>query len=187
MKIHEFQAKEIIKKFGAQVPRGEVASTPDECYRIAGKLGGLVVVKAQIHAGGRGKGGGVKVARTPEEAKAIAEKMIGMKLITHQTGPDGQEVRRVLVEEGLNIRHEYYLGLVIDRARQMPVFMASTEGGVEIEKVAADTPEKIIKETIDTRVGFQPFQTRKIAYGLGLDGNSAKKAAQFMTALYLAF
>jgi succinyl-CoA synthetase beta subunit len=187
MKIHEYQAKEVLKQFGAQVPRGEVARTPDECYEIAKKLGGLVVVKAQIHAGGRGKGGGVKVARTPEEAKAIAEKMIGMRLITHQTGPEGQEVRRVLVEEGLNIRHEYYLGLVIDRARQMPVFMASTEGGVEIEKVASETPEKIIKETIDTRVGFRPFQTNKIAYGLGLDGDRAKKAAQFMTSLYRAF
>jgi succinyl-CoA synthetase beta subunit len=187
MKIHEYQAKEILGKFGAQVPRGEVAHTPDECRQIAAKLGGLVVVKAQIHAGGRGKGGGVKVARTPEEAKTIAEKMIGMKLVTHQTGPEGQEVRRVLVEDGLNIRHEYYLGLVIDRARQMPVFMASTEGGVEIEKVAAETPEKIIKETIDTRVGFQPFQTRKIAYSLGLDGDRARKAAQFMIALYRAF
>lgn len=187
MKIHEYQAKNILKEFGVQVPRGEVAYTPEESYEIAKKLGGTVVVKAQIHAGGRGKGGGVKLARTPKEAESISKEMIGMKLVTHQTGPEGQEVKRILVEEGLNIRKEYYLGLVIDRSTQQPVFMASTEGGVEIEKVATETPEKIIKEGIHPAIGFQPFQARKLAYGLGLDGDRAKKAAQFMTALYGAF
>lgn len=187
MKIHEFQAKQILRKFDVAIPRGEVAHTPEESFEIAKKLGGLVVVKAQIHAGGRGKGGGVKLAHTPEEAASISSAMLGTSLITHQTGPEGQVVKRVLVEEGLDIGHEFYLGLVIDRAQQQPVFMASTEGGVEIEEVAAESPEKILKESIHPALGFQAFQSRKLASGLGLDGEGAKKAGRFMTSLYHAF
>src|SRR5690242_8851303 len=146
MKIHEYQAKEILKKFGVPVPRGEVADKPEEAAEIAARLGGRVVVKAQIHAGGRGKGGGVKLASGPEEAGAIASKILGMQLITHQTGPEGRKVHRVLVEETLPIKKELYAGLVIDRVQGCPVFMASTEGGMEIEEVAAKHPEKILKE-----------------------------------------
>lgn len=187
MKIHEYQAKEILKKFGVAAPRGSLATTAAEAKKIAAELGGTVVVKAQIHAGGRGKGGGVKLAKSPEEAEKIAKAMLGMKLVTHQTGPQGKEVHKVLVEEGLAIERELYLGIVLDRAKRQLVFMASTEGGVEIEKVAAETPEKILKEYIDPAVGFQPFQARKLAFGLGLKGDQVKNALRFFAALYRAY
>ncbi len=187
MKIHEYQAKELLKKFGVQVPRGFLAHTPGEAAKFAGELGGTVVVKAQIHAGGRGKGGGVKLAHSADEARQIAQSMIGMTLVTHQTGPEGKEVRKVLVEEGLDIERELYLGVVLDRARSQLVFMASTEGGVEIEKVAAETPEKILKEYIDPAVGLQSFQARKLAFGLGLQGAQVKNALKFFNALYQAY
>ena len=187
MKIHEYQAKEILKKFGVAVPRGQIAYTPQEAKKIAAELGGTVVVKAQIHAGGRGKGGGVKLAKNPDEAEKIAKNMIGMKLVTHQTGPQGKEVRMVLVEEGLAIERELYLGIVLDRAKRQLVVMASTEGGVEIEKVAKETPEKILKEYIDPAVGLQGFQARKLAYGLGLKSDQVKNALKFFAALYRAY
>lgn len=187
MNIHEFQAKEILKKFGVEVPQGYVANTPDEAEKIAEQLGGAVVVKAQIHAGGRGKGGGVKLAKSAKEAREIASQIIGMNLVTHQTGPEGKRVTKVLIEEGVDIARELYLGIVLDRAKNQLVFMASTEGGVEIEKVAASTPEKIIKEYIDPAMGLQSFQARKIAFGLGLEGDQVKSAVKFLTALYKAF
>ncbi len=187
MKIHEYQGKALLKKFGVDVPTGHLAETPEEAGKIAAELGGTVVVKAQIHAGGRGKGGGVKLAKNADEARKIASDMIGMTLVTHQTGPEGKEVRKVLVEEGLDIERELYLGIVLDRAKAKLVFMASTEGGMEIEKVAAETPEKIIKEYIDPDVGLQPFQTRKLAYGLGLQGDQVKNALKFFSALYKAY
>src|SRR3989441_9195473 len=166
MKIHEHQAKELLKKFNVAVPRGIVAHTPEEAFQAAKELSVQpVVVKAQIHAGGRGKGGGVKLARTAEEARDLAGKMLGMKLITHQTGPEGREVRVLLIEEGLPIDKEFYLGIVLDRASGRPVFMASAAGGMDIEEVAAKTPEKIFKETIDPAVGFRPFQARKPTAG----------------------
>lgn len=187
MKIHEYQAKEILKKFGVPVPLGGLAVTAEEAKKIAAELGGTVVVKAQIHAGGRGKGGGVKLAKSPDEAAKLAKAMLGMKLVTHQTGPQGKEVHKVLVEEGLAIERELYLGIVLDRAKKQLVFMASTEGGVEIEKVASETPEKILKEYIDPAVGFQHFQARKLAYGLGLKGDQVKNALKFFAALYRAY
>ena len=187
MKIHEYQAKELLKKFGVAVPRGIVARTPEEAYNAAKELGvDVVVVKAQIHAGGRGKGGGVKLARSAEEARDIAGKMLGMNLVTHQTGPEGREVRVLLVEEGLPIDKEFYLGIVLDRASGRPVFMASSAGGMDIEEVAAKTPELILKETIDPAVGFRPFQARKLAFGLGLPAGLVNQAAKFMQALYAA-
>jgi succinyl-CoA synthetase beta subunit len=187
MKIHEYQAKELLKKFGVAVPRGIFARTPEEAYNAAKELGTeLVVVKAQIHAGGRGKGGGVKLARSAEEARDIAQQMLGMKLVTHQTGPEGREVRALLVEEGLPIDREFYLGIVLDRASGRPVFMASSAGGMDIEEVAAKTPELILKETIDPAVGFRPFQARKLAFGLGLPSELVNQAAKFMQALYTA-
>ncbi|HEV2176991.1 MAG TPA: ADP-forming succinate--CoA ligase subunit beta [Terriglobia bacterium] len=188
MKIHEYQAKQILARFGVTVPRGEVISKADEARAVAEKLGGgTVVVKAQIHAGGRGKGGGVKLAHGADEAAKIAGEMLGMTLVTHQTGSEGRVVRRVLIEEGLDIARELYLGLVIDRGTGRPVFMASTEGGVEIEVVAAEHPDKILKEFIDPAVGFQPFQARKLAFGLGLTGAQVGEAAKFFAALYRAF
>lgn len=187
MKIHEYQAKELLKKFGVEVPRGQLAETADQARKIAADLGGMVVVKAQIHAGGRGKGGGVRLAKNADEAAEIANKMIGMTLVTHQTGPDGKEVRKVLVEEGLDIDREMYLGIVLDRSRSQLVFMASTEGGVEIEKVAAETPEKILKEYIDPAVGLRPFQARKLAFGLGLKDDEFKNGVKFFNALYQAY
>ncbi|MBI4484187.1 MAG: ADP-forming succinate--CoA ligase subunit beta [Acidobacteria bacterium] len=187
MNIHEYQAKNILRKFGVKVPRGRITESALEAYEAAKEFKGPVVVKAQIHAGGRGKAGGIKVARTPEEAEVAARELIGKRLVTHQTGPDGREVKRVLVEEGLHIQKEYYLGLVIDRARQAPVFMASTEGGVEIEKVAAERPQAILREPVNPMVGFQPFQARKLAFGLQLPKASAGKAVQFMVGLYQAF
>jgi len=187
MKIHEYQAKQILNKFGVTTPRGDVAYTAEEARGIAEKLGGTVVVKAQIHAGGRGKAGGVKLARDPKEAESVAHDMLGKKLVTPQTGPEGRVVRRVLIEEGLDIARELYLGLVIDRALARPVVMASSEGGVEIEVVAAEHPENILKEYIDPAVGFQAFQARKLAFGLGLDPALVNEATRFLAALYRAF
>jgi len=188
MKIHEYQAKQILAKFGVTVPRGEMITKPEDARTVAEKLGGgTVVVKAQIHAGGRGKGGGVKLAHNREEAEAWAGKMLGMTLVTHQTGPEGRLVKRVLVEEGLDIARELYLGIVIDRASGKPVFMASSEGGVEIEVVAAEHPEKILKEFIDPSVGFQPFHARKLAFGLGLEGKVVNEATRLFQNLYRAF
>src|SRR5918993_2618524 len=188
MKIHEYQGKELLSKFGVPVPRGLVARSPEEAYHAAKELGTeIVVVKAQIHAGGRGKGGGVKLARSPEEARDIARQMLGMKLVTHQTGPDGQEVRTLLVEEGLPIDKEFYLGVVLDRQTGRPVFMASSAGGMDIEEVAAKTPEQIFKETIDPAVGFRSFQARKLAFGLGLPAPLINQAVKFMQSLYSAY
>ncbi len=187
MKIHEFQAKQILSKFGVPIPQGEVASTPAEAKKITEKIGPRVVLKAQIHAGGRGKGGGVKIADTPQEAEALAQDMIGMTLVTHQTGPEGKTVKRLLVEEALDIDKELYIGIVIDRAQEAPVVMASSEGGVEIEKVAAETPELIFKEYINPSTGFLGFQARKLAFKLGLQGDTLKQAVKFLSALYKAF
>ncbi len=188
MKIHEYQAKDILRKFHVDVPNGKVAFTAQEARKIAEELGGgTVVVKAQIHAGGRGKGGGVKLAKNPNEAEEIASKMLGMKLVTHQTGPEGKIVRRVLVEQGLDIARELYAGIVLDRSKSQLVFMVSTEGGIEIEKVAAETPEKILKEWIDPAVEFMPFQAKKLAFGLGLVGDQFKNGVRFLTALYKAY
>jgi succinyl-CoA synthetase beta subunit len=188
MKIHEYQGKELLKKFGVAVPRGIIAHTPEEAENAARELGtDVVVVKAQIHAGGRGKGGGVKLARSSAEAKEIASQILGMKLVTHQTGPEGREVRVLLVEEGLPIDREFYLGIVLDRASGRPVFMASSAGGMDIEEVAANTPEKIMKETIDPAVGFRSFQARKLAFGLGIPGELIGQAVKFMQALYTAY
>jgi len=188
VKIHEYQAKAILARHGVPVPPGEVSHTPREAREIAERLGGgTVVVKAQIHAGGRGKGGGVKVARSPEEAEALARAMIGMKLVTHQTGPEGRTVSRVLVEGGLTMTRELYLGLVVDRAARRPVLMVSPDGGVDIEAVAAKTPERIFKEHVDLAVGLMPFQTRKLAFAVGLDGQRVPKASALMAAVYQAF
>ena len=187
MKIHEFQAKQILQRFGVQVPQGEVAETPDKVYEIAQKIGPKVVLKAQVHAGGRGKGGGIRLAKSPEEARTLAEEMIGMTLVTHQTGPEGKKVRRLLVEEALDIDRELYIGIVIDRAKEAPVVMASPEGGVEIEKVAAETPELIFKEYVNPATGFLPFQARRLAFKLGLTGDTFKKGVKFILGLYKAF
>ncbi len=188
MKIHEYQGKAILARHGVPVPRGEVAVNAEEAREIAKRLGGgLVVVKAQIHAGGRGKGGGVKIARSADEAGEIAGRMLGMRLVTYQTGPAGQTVAQVLIEEGLDIARELYLGLVIDRSSQRPVLMVSPEGGVEIEKVAAETPERIFKAAIHPALGLQPFEARRLAFQLGLSGDQVRKAVRMMTALYEAF
>ena len=188
MKIHEYQGKELLRKFGVPVPRGLVARSPEEAYQAAKELGtDVVVVKAQIHAGGRGKGGGVKLAKSADEARAIAQKMLGMKLVTHQTGPEGREVRVLLIEEGLPIDKEFYLGIVLDRASGRPVFMASEAGGMDIEEVAAKTPEKILKETVDPAVGFRAFQARKLAFGLGIGSDLIGQAVKFMQSLYNAY
>jgi len=188
MKIHEYQGKELLKKFGVPVPRGIVARSIEEAYHAAKELATpVVVVKAQIHAGGRGKGGGVKLAKSPEEAKKIAGEILGMNLITHQTGPDGQQVRVLLIEEALPIDKEFYLGIVLDRASGRPVFMASAAGGMDIEEVAAKTPEQIFKETIDPAVGFRSFQARKLAFALGIPAALVNQAAKFMQSLYTAY
>jgi succinyl-CoA synthetase beta subunit len=188
MKIHEYQGKEILKKFGVPVPKGEVAFRIDEAVNAAEKIGGSVwVVKAQIHAGGRGKGGGVKLARSLEEVRERAGEILGMRLITHQTGAEGRIVRRLLVEQGMNIAKEMYLGITLDRQRSQNVVMVSTEGGVEIEKVAAETPEKILKETIDPVIGFQQFQARTLCFGIGLTGDAFKNGVKFLLALYKAY
>ena len=170
MKIHEYQAKQILKSYGIPIPRGGVAETPEEARKIAEGIGEkTIVVKAQIHAGGRGKGGGVKVVSHPEEAEKAAKEILGMTLVTHQTGPAGRLVRKVLIEEGVEIQEELYLGAVIDRSKACPVIMASREGGVEIEKVAAESPEKIVKEWVDPTAGLRAFQVNRIGYGLGLE------------------
>ena len=191
MKIHEYQAKAILAKYGVAVPRGEMVTTREAAENAAKNLlaagAQAVVVKAQIHAGGRGKGGGVKIANSAEEAGEIAGRMLGMKLVTHQTGPEGKEVHRVLVEETLPIDRELYLGIVIDRTEARPVFMASASGGMEIEQVAAQNPEAILKEYIVPGMGLESFQARKLAFGLGLAPAQINQAVEFMTALYVAF
>jgi succinyl-CoA synthetase beta subunit len=188
MKIHEYQAKTILAKYGVPVPQGEVVFAASDAAEVARRLGGgTVVVKAQIHAGGRGKGGGVKVVKGADDARAAAEKMLGMNLVTYQTGPQGQKVQRVLVEQGLQIKRELYLGLVLDRTTERPVLMVSSEGGVEIEKVAEETPERIFKEFIHPAIGLSAFQTRKLAFALGLEGAQVGQAAKMMAALYQAF
>ena len=185
MNIHEYQAKEIFKKYGVPTPRGIVATTADEAVEAAKELGGNIwVVKAQIHAGGRGLGGGVKLAKSLDEVKEWASKILGMTLITHQTGPEGKVVHKVYIEEGADIQSEFYLGVVLDRAKEMPVMMASTEGGMEIEEVAAKTPEKIVKVAIDPTIGFQGFHGRKLAFGLGLPKAEIGTFIKFAKALY---
>ncbi|HXP84758.1 MAG TPA: ADP-forming succinate--CoA ligase subunit beta [Bryobacteraceae bacterium] len=183
MKIHEYQAKALLARYSVPVPRGEVAVTAAEAEAATAKLGGSVVVKAQIHAGGRGKGGGVKVVKSAQEARETAAKMLGMTLVTHQTGPEGRVVQRLLIEETLPIERELYLGIVLDRAQGRNVFMASADGGVEIEEVAAKTPERILKELIEPGAGLLPFQARKLAFGIGIPGASVNAAAQAMMAL----
>ena len=187
MNIHEFHAEEVLRRYGVAVPKGKVATTPEQVATLAAEFGAVCVVKAQIHAGGRGKAGGVKVCKTPAEARDFARGLLGKKLVTHQTGAAGREVRQVLVEEGCAIARELYLGMVIDRGRGWPTLMASAEGGVEIEEVASRSPEKILREPIDPAVGIQAFQARKIAFGLGLPKESINKAVSFITALYRAF
>ena len=188
MKIHEYQAKAILARFGVPVPKGEVAVTPQEAVDIAKRLGGPVaVVKAQIHAGGRGKGGGVKVSKGLEAVEANAKAILGMQLVTHQTGPAGQRVGRVLVEEGLAIKRELYVGLLVDRSTQKPVFMASADGGMDIEEVAARTPERIHKAFIEPGIGLAPFQAQQLAFAIGLTGDEVKKASKIMLAFYQAF
>ncbi len=183
MKIHEYQAKLILAKYGVPVPRGEVVYTVEEAEAAAKKIGGSVVVKAQIHAGGRGKGGGVKVARNSAEAAEHAKKILGMTLVTHQTGPEGRLVQRLLIEETLPIERELYLGIVLDRAIGKTVFMASAAGGMEIEQVAAETPHLILKETLEPGIGLQPFQARNLAFGMGIPVASVNAAVAAMTAL----
>jgi succinyl-CoA synthetase beta subunit len=187
MKIHEYQAKELLKQYGIPTTNAGVATSAKDAAKIAKGLGGKVVVKAQIHAGGRGKGGGVKVVDGAKEAEAAAAAMLGKPLVTYQTGPEGQIVSKVLVEGAVGIASELYLGMVVDRASEKVAFMASTEGGVEIEKVAAETPEKILKEFADPGMGLMPFQARNLAYGLGLEGKTASAAASFIMKLYKLF
>jgi len=188
MKIHEYQAKEIFRKFNVAVPEGQVAFTVDAAVKAAEKLGGSVwVVKAQIHAGGRGMGGGVKVAKSMEEVRKYASEILGMQLVTHQTGPEGRKVKRLLIEQGINIEKELYVGITLDRAQSKDVFMVSTEGGMEIEKVAEKSPEKIIKEAVDPAVGLQAYQARKLAFALGLEGTQFKNAVKFLLALYKVY
>ena len=188
MKIHEYQAKSVLARYGVPVPRGEVALTPAEAGDIARRLGGdIAVVKAQIHAGGRGKGGGVKVARSSNEVEQLATQMIGMTLVTHQTGPEGRKVGRVLIEEGLQIERELYVSIVIDRASACPVIIASAAGGMDIEEVAASHPEQILREYIDRGTGIVPFQARKLAFGMGLEGGAANKLVKLLDAVYRAF
>jgi succinyl-CoA synthetase beta subunit len=188
MNIHEYQAKSLLAKYGVSVPRGGVAYTPQEAEKVAAELGGPVwVVKAQIHAGGRGKAGGVKVVKSAADVVAKFKDMLGMTLVTHQTGPAGKEVKRVYIEEGCDIARELYLSLVIDRATSEVTIMASTEGGMEIEEVAAHSPEKILKVAIDPIAGLQPFHARQIAFGLGLEGKQVNSCVKFLTAFYKAF
>ena len=188
MKIHEYQAKSVLARFGVTVPRGEVAFTSQEAGEIARRLGGnIAVVKAQIHAGGRGKGGGVKIAKSPDEAEQLAKQILGMTLVTHQTGPEGRKVGRVLIEEGLQIERELYLSIVIDRASASPVIIASASGGMDIEEVAAKEPEKILREQIDPGTGVIPFQARKLAFGMGLGSGPANKLVKLLDSIYKAF
>ena len=187
MKIHEYQAKSLFAKFGVPVPQGDVAETPDEARAIAKRLGGKVVVKSQIHAGGRGKGGGIKVVNDVDAAEQAASALIGSTLVTPQTGPEGCLVSRVLVEEQLEIDRELYLGLLIDRALARPVMMASSAGGMDIEQVAAETPELILRETVETADGLTAFQARRLAFGLGLKGPAVRQAVRVMQASYRMF
>jgi succinyl-CoA synthetase beta subunit len=189
VKIHEYQGKVVLASFGVPVPKGKVAYSVAEAAEAGKELGFPVVVKAQIHAGGRGKGGGVKLAKSAEECESIAKAMLGMKLVTHQTGPEGRVVRRLLIEQGMDLAgaKEMYLAIVVDRASGAPVFMASAQGGMDIEEVAANNPRAILKEVVSPAVGFQPFQARKLAFGLGLPAATLPKAVAFMQALYRAF
>ncbi len=188
MKIHEYQAKEILKKFGVAVPKGKVAFTPEEAVEVAKEIGGNVwVVKAQIHAGGRGKAGGIKLAKSYDEVYEHAKNMLGTRLVTYQTGPEGKIVKKVLVEQGLNIQKELYVGITLDRSTSRNVVMVSSEGGVEIEQIAAESPEKILKEYVDPKVGFMPYQARRLAFGLGLEGEAFKNGVKFLLALYKAY
>ncbi|TCP70125.1 ADP-forming succinate--CoA ligase subunit beta [Baia soyae] len=188
MNVHEYQGKQLLKKYGAIVPNGHVAFNADEAVETAEKLGGkLWVVKAQIHAGGRGKAGGVKLARSLDEVRAYANELLGKILVTHQTGPEGKEIKRLLIEEGCPIEKEYYIGVVIDRSSNAVVMMGSEEGGTEIEEVAEKTPEKIFKEVIDPAVGMSPFQARRLAYNINIPKDKVNQAAKFMLGLYEAF
>jgi succinyl-CoA synthetase beta subunit len=187
VKIHEYQAKTVLARFGVPVPRGEVAFTPLEAAEIAKRLGRTVVVKAQIHAGGRGKGGGVKVARSVDEAEAFAKQIIGMTLVTHQTGPEGRKVGRVLIEQGVEIERELYLSILIDRAAARPVVIASAAGGMDIEEVAAKEPAKILREYVNPGVGIIPFEARKLAFGMGLPATAVGRFVKLLDALYRAF
>ncbi len=187
MKVHEYQAKSILARYGVAVPRGEVTDSPAQAREIARRLSGRVVVKAQIHAGGRGKGGGVKLAGNPDEAHDLARRILGMTLVTPQTGPAGRVVRKVLVEEALDIARELYLGITLDRSRGLPVVMASLSGGMEIEEVAAHDPRAIVREAADPSAGLYPFQARKLAFALGLSGDSFRKGTALMQALFRAY
>ncbi|MDI6804808.1 MAG: ADP-forming succinate--CoA ligase subunit beta [Bacteroidota bacterium] len=188
MKIHEYQGKDILKKFNVPTPKGGVAFTVDEAVKVAESIGGNVwVVKAQIHAGGRGKGGGVKVAKSIEEVRALASQILGMQLVTHQTSAEGRLVKQLLIEQGISIARELYVGVTLDRARSQNVVMASTEGGVEIEKVAEETPGLIFKEWVDPTIGFGEFQARKLAFALKLEGDAFKNSVKFLLALYKAY
>ena len=187
MKIHEFQAKELLRGFGARVPQGEVISDPAKAAEICRDYGGRCVVKAQIHAGGRGKGGGVKVASSPEEAERLAGEILGMQLVTHQTGPEGQQVRKVLIEEALEIEQELYLGVTLDRAAERPVLMASRSGGMDIEEVARTDPDAILRELIDPQLGVLPFQCRRVASGLGYSGGTARQIQAAIASVVAAY
>jgi succinyl-CoA synthetase beta subunit len=187
MKVHEYQAKQVLAKYGVPVPQGGVASTPAEAREIASRLGGDVVIKAQVYAGGRGKAGGIKTARSPDEAEKLASDMIGKRLVTHQTSPDGVPVDKILVEEAVSIARELYLGIVIDSAKGLPVIMASEAGGMDIEEVAARTPEKILKAYIDPMIGFEPFLGRRLAFGVNLEGEQIRPATQLIGNLYRVF
>ncbi|MCE5168042.1 ADP-forming succinate--CoA ligase subunit beta [Paenibacillus profundus] len=188
MNIHEYQGKEVLKQYGVVVPNGKVAFTVEEAVQAAEELGtSVVVVKAQIHAGGRGKAGGVKIAKSLDDVRSYAQELLGKVLVTHQTGPEGKEIKRLLIEQGCDIKKEYYVGVVVDRATGRVVMMASEEGGTEIEEVAAATPEKIVKEVIDPAVGLQVFQARKLAYAINIPSELVNKAVKFMLALYQAF
>ncbi|MFC4598926.1 ADP-forming succinate--CoA ligase subunit beta [Cohnella hongkongensis] len=188
MNIHEYQGKEVLRQYGVNVPRGKVAFTVDEAVSAAKELGSSVtVVKAQIHAGGRGKAGGVKIAKSLDDVANYAKELLGKVLVTHQTGPEGKEVKRLLIEEGCDIKKEYYIGVVVDRGTGRVVMMGSEEGGMDIEEVAANTPEKIVKVVIDPAVGLQTFQARQLAYDINIPGELVNKAAKFMLALYSAF
>jgi succinyl-CoA synthetase beta subunit len=187
MKIHEFQAKELLRQYDVTVPESQVVSTAAQAEEVASGLGGKVVVKAQIHAGGRGKGGGVKLAADPQQARQAAEEILGMQLVTHQTGPEGQKVKQVLVEAASQIEREFYLGITLDRAQSKIVIMASTEGGMEIEEVAATHPDKILRETVDPAVGLQAFQAGRLAFGLGLEGKLVRQASKLILNFYRAY
>ncbi len=187
MKVHEYQAKAVMSQFGIPVPRGKVASTPAEARAVAKEIGGRVVVKAQVYAGGRGRAGGIKVADTPEEAGEIASRLLGTRLVTHQTGAEGMPISRVLVEEASEVYRELYISVLVDSTTKLPLMMASEAGGMEIEEVAQATPEKIFKVLIDPAVGFQPFQGRKLAYGMNLTGKQVAEATKLMAGLYQLF